>query len=510
MSLGWTLQLSTGPQVTLNQNLSLTSVPRFSALYINTGSSSSALAVNGNIELSGMILRNGIAYITTGPQGPTGAFGITGPEGTRGETGPEGPTGPRGETGDAANTGATGPTGIQGETGPIGPQGLTGAQGSTGATGSQGPTGPSATLSPSNYITRGYLSADQTISSGSDTIVQFVDDLDPQNWLSSYQFKPTIAGYYNIAFSIWWYAASTGVGQSNIQMRKNGAGLAIDQSPLITSNGYSQELTNIVYLNGSTDYVEFTVYTSNAPNQTVYGSLNGTFFVANLLAYNNAQGPTGPAGPVGGSDRQVIYNVGGSAAGSNNLTFDGTKLSTFDVMMSGTATINDANITLHLRALDGTVLNSTKMARKFYSVGNQTIATGANGDITLHFANYTFSGELTAVLCDLKSIDLGDDVSTIKFSFNGGNYFGNVPASNATVNQVVICSTIAPGGNLTGASWSPSVSSTATSITIQPYTSPALNAVAFALSLELDAIFPTNSKLTSVDLDGAPIATFDY
>jgi len=52
---------------------------------------------------------------------------------------------------------------------------------------------------------QGKLSADQTISNGTDTVVQFIDDFDPRNWYnaSTYQLTPSIAGYYHIAFGGW-------------------------------------------------------------------------------------------------------------------------------------------------------------------------------------------------------------------------------------------------------------------------------------------------------------------
>jgi len=46
-------------------------------------------------------------------------------------------------------------------------------------------------------------------------------------------------------------------------------------------------------------------------------------------------GPTGPPGPIAGSTTQVIYNNGGVAAGSANLTFNGTTLTANDLAVSG-------------------------------------------------------------------------------------------------------------------------------------------------------------------------------
>jgi hypothetical protein len=55
-----------------------------------------------------------------------------------------------------------------------------------------GPTG--APLS--GNMVQAKMTTSQTILFGTDTIVQFADDIDPNNWwnASSYRFQPTIAG----------------------------------------------------------------------------------------------------------------------------------------------------------------------------------------------------------------------------------------------------------------------------------------------------------------------------
>ena len=55
----------------------------------------------------------------------------------------------------------------------------------------------------SSYICNGILNANQTFATGSDAVIAFVDYNDPNNWLTSNQFKPTIAGYYNVSFGAW-------------------------------------------------------------------------------------------------------------------------------------------------------------------------------------------------------------------------------------------------------------------------------------------------------------------
>jgi hypothetical protein len=57
---------------------------------------------------------------------------------------------------------------------------------------------------------------------------------------------------------------------------------------------------------------------------------------------SNLTGPAGPAGPVAGSDQQIIFNNAGTAAGSANLTWnEGTTTHT----VNGTSVTNNARIT---------------------------------------------------------------------------------------------------------------------------------------------------------------------
>jgi hypothetical protein len=245
----------------------------------------------------------------TGPQGPTGATGAdstvvgptgpTGAQGVAGPTGAQGPQGVQGIQGDTGNTGATGPQGVQG---PTGPTGSTGALGPTGATGATGPTGPSADISATDTVVTGKLSGDQTIASATnDVLISFVDDIDPNGWwdATSKQFTPTIAGYYNISLHVWWTAAAATTNQYNVQIRKNSSTSAIFQNQTVTGAGTSQGGSRIVYLNGSTDYVDFTAYNGDASTRSLQwgGAGQGTWFSAALMT--TGIGPTGPTGSIG-------------------------------------------------------------------------------------------------------------------------------------------------------------------------------------------------------------------
>lgn len=136
-----------------------------------------------------------------------------------------------------------------------------------------------------SYVVRGKKTTNQTVTAGSDAVITFDDDIDPNEWwnTSTNRFTPNIPGYYLINLTVWWVAAEVSNNQSNIQFRKNGSAYAISQEQLLTGSGYTQQISTIVYLDGVTDYIDFTAYTSNSPSQNIQGGGNmGTFFDASL------------------------------------------------------------------------------------------------------------------------------------------------------------------------------------------------------------------------------------
>lgn len=206
-------------------------------------------------------------------------------------------------------------------------------------------------LRASDYVATARLNADQSIPNATDTVLQWVSDFDPQSWLkntgtNTARFQPSIAGYYNTSVGVWWAAGSISNNQDNVQMRKNGNTYVILQNQITTSTGTSVGGSKLVYLNGSTDYVDVTVYTANPTSQTVlYGSATGqgTWFSATLLAsgagFTGAAGATGPTGagatgPTGPAS--TVTGPTGSGGGANItnptqgavLTATGTSIST--------------------------------------------------------------------------------------------------------------------------------------------------------------------------------------
>jgi hypothetical protein len=138
-----------------------------------------------------------------------------------------------------------------------------------------------------SYFVQGILPTDQRVDPGIDVTIEFVDQYDPQSWwdASTFQFTPTVAGYYNITLGVWFDPANDLASQLNMQARINGNSFMIVQQPTINNPGSGNSLigTKIQYFNGSTDYADFVAYngTSNPLNirqGTAAGS--GTWFSA--------------------------------------------------------------------------------------------------------------------------------------------------------------------------------------------------------------------------------------
>jgi hypothetical protein len=99
-----------------------------------------------------------------------------------------------------------------------------------------------------------YLSTGQTIAGSTNTKVLFDTNLWNSGNFASSRFTPTIAGYYQVNLMVVGQNANTGVFTS---IFKNGtayknAGLTM-ASPYVLVSG-------LVYLNGSTDYIEGYTY----------------------------------------------------------------------------------------------------------------------------------------------------------------------------------------------------------------------------------------------------------
>lgn len=122
-------------------------------------------------------------------------------------------------------------------------------------------------------------SSGQSITGGVTTKVTFdTETFDTNNNFASNAFTPTVAGYYQINVNLGF--GSTGSAQVNLF--KNGSlvqnGVAITYNASI---GGTMPLSCIVYMNGSTDYLE--VYTYATAGITINSGATNTQFSGCLL-----------------------------------------------------------------------------------------------------------------------------------------------------------------------------------------------------------------------------------
>jgi hypothetical protein len=128
-----------------------------------------------------------------------------------------------------------------------------------------------------------YASAAQSMASSVYTKLQANVELFDTNSnydsVTNYRFTPTVAGYYQVTGS-WLTTVATGQNASAIY--KNGVGvLTTAAAPF--SVGAGLLVTGLIFMNGSTDYVEFFGrQTSGASYTTVAGAPDLYFFQAFL------------------------------------------------------------------------------------------------------------------------------------------------------------------------------------------------------------------------------------
>ena len=130
-----------------------------------------------------------------------------------------------------------------------------------------------------------YLSSNQTISTGTDTKVQFNTEVFDTNSCydntTNYRFTPTVAGYYEVTVSV---RDNTGAATGTIraQIFKNGSAYTTSIANN-TTNGMTSLATNLIYMNGSTDYLEGYIFQNSGSSMLCHGLQVYTYFQAAMV-----------------------------------------------------------------------------------------------------------------------------------------------------------------------------------------------------------------------------------
>jgi len=136
-----------------------------------------------------------------------------------------------------------------------------------------------ATLNISGPAFSAYAGASTTLTNNADTKVLFnTEEFDTNNNFDSSRFTPTVAGYYQINAAVRIQSVASG-NTLYISIYKNGSAYKLGNL-VIQPNTADPILlvTSVVYMNGSTDYVEIYAYQNFGSTRTTQASSGTTYF----------------------------------------------------------------------------------------------------------------------------------------------------------------------------------------------------------------------------------------
>lgn len=117
----------------------------------------------------------------------------------------------------------------------------------------------------------------QSVASGSFVKVNLdTEQFDPNTWFdnaTNFRFLPTHAGKYRVSGNVVITAAN---GLAYVALYKNGS-IRIDANQVGSGSDISMGVSDVIDLNGSTDYVELFVQHNHGSNRNVNGILSAHF-----------------------------------------------------------------------------------------------------------------------------------------------------------------------------------------------------------------------------------------
>lgn len=129
-----------------------------------------------------------------------------------------------------------------------------------------------------------YPSAIQSLSSGVATKLQYnTEEFDTANCYntSNYRFTPTVAGYYQVNGMVGVASTST---PAIVILYKNGSAFKLGTVSLGSATSYPYSgVSALVYMNGTTDYLELYGLSPGGTYNTWSGSSENNYFQACLL-----------------------------------------------------------------------------------------------------------------------------------------------------------------------------------------------------------------------------------
>jgi hypothetical protein len=130
-----------------------------------------------------------------------------------------------------------------------------------------------------------YQNSNQTLTNNTFTKMNFdTEEFDTNSNYNNatYRFTPTVAGYYQVNTSINFSPSATNTANI-VAIYKNGTEFKRTSIQTVTVVGQNAFLACLVFMNGSTDYIESYGFQNSGSSQTCFGSNNATSFSASLV-----------------------------------------------------------------------------------------------------------------------------------------------------------------------------------------------------------------------------------
>jgi len=117
-----------------------------------------------------------------------------------------------------------------------------------------------------------YASANQNITAATATKVQLnaelFDTASAFDITTNYRFTPQVAGYYQFSGNLY-FSSTVSVTTGYIIIYKNGAQVNYGSNNSATNSTMMSSIASLIYLNGSTDYIELYTYVTGTGTITV-------------------------------------------------------------------------------------------------------------------------------------------------------------------------------------------------------------------------------------------------
>lgn len=108
------------------------------------------------------------------------------------------------------------------------------------------------------------------------------EDFDTNNNFASSTFTPTVAGYYQVNASVDIYPSSGSLSQASAAIYKNGTNIKYNQHYLTTIE-FNASASSVIYMNGTTDYLEVYARATGTSPQVWGHALRVTTFSGSLV-----------------------------------------------------------------------------------------------------------------------------------------------------------------------------------------------------------------------------------